>query len=208
MTFDRPKGASRTVGAEIVVLCIPFSILRNIQLQVPLPAIKTKAIQELGYGTNAKLILGFQERTWRKQGFTGDSYTGGLPYQSGWDASRQQGGHLGAYTIFPGGKEGTDLAAGSPQDQARRLLPGLDKVFPGVQEKWLGTALRAYWPSNPYVLASYACYMPGQYTQIRGAERFPVGNLYFAGEHTSLDSQGYMNGGAESGRLVAEALIG
>ena len=36
----------------------------------------------------------------------------------------------------------------------------------------------------------------------------PVGNLYFAGEHTSLDWQGYMNGGAEWGQLVAQRLIG
>ena len=35
-----------------------------------------------------------------------------------------------------------------------------------------------------------------------------MGGLYFAGEHTSLDWQGYMNGGAESGRMAAEALIG
>ena len=68
--------------------------------------------------------------------------------------------------------------------------------------------LRAYWPSNPFVRASYAAYRPGQWTGIRGAEGQTVGNLYFAGEHTSLDWQGYMNGGAESGRLAAEALIG
>ena len=68
--------------------------------------------------------------------------------------------------------------------------------------------MRAYWPSNPFVRASYASYRPGQWTGIRGAEGLTVGNLFFAGEHTSLDWQGYMNGGAESGRNAAEALMG
>jgi monoamine oxidase len=34
-----------------------------------------------------------------------------------------------------------------------------------------------------------------------------VEGVYFAGEHTSVDYQGYMNGGAESGRLVAEQIM-
>lgn len=207
LTFDRPHESDRTVEFDLVILTIPFTVLRNIELHVPLPDIKKKAIRELGYGINAKLILGFQNKFWRHLGYSGDAYVD-LPYQSGWDASRLQEDDHGAYTIYPGGNKAADLRHGSEQDQAKRLLPGLNKAFPGVKDRWLGTALRAYWPSNPYVLGSYSAYMPGQWTGIRGAEPTPVGNLYFAGEHTSLDWQGYMNGGAESGRFAAEAIIG
>ena len=35
----------------------------------------------------------------------------------------------------------------------------------------------------------------------------PVGNLHFAGEHTSPDFLGFMNGGAETGRRAAEAIL-
>jgi monoamine oxidase len=38
-------------------------------------------------------------------------------------------------------------------------------------------------------------------------EKEPVGNMFFAGEHCSADFQGYMNGGAETGRLAAEAIM-
>ena len=31
----------------------------------------------------------------------------------------------------------------------------------------------------------------------------PIGNVHFAGEHCSVDFQGFMNGGAETGRLAA-----
>jgi monoamine oxidase len=131
-----------------------------------------------------------------------------LAYQSGWDSSRGQAGARGAYTIFEGGTKGTDLQPGSAEEQAKRLLPGLETVFPGTQQRWSGTALRAYWPSNPFVKGSYAAYRVGQWTGIRGAEGMPAGKLFFAGEHTSLDWQGYMNGGAESGRLAAKAITG
>ena len=205
LSFDT-WGGPRAVTADFVVLCLPFTILRDVDVRVPLPPIKRKAIQELGYGVDAKLILGFQSRQWRGLGFDGDSYAD-LPYQSGWDSSREQLSPHGAYTIYPGGDQALALASGSAHQQAVRLLPGLDRVFPGVRHQWSGTALRAYWPSNPFVRASYAAYLPGQWTGIRGAEGQTVGNLYFAGEHTSLDWQGYMNGGAESGRFAAEALI-
>jgi monoamine oxidase len=151
--------------------------------------------------------MGFQTRLWRTQGYAGDCYVD-LPFMSGWDASRGQDGTQGVYTIYPGGKAARDLAAFTKFDQADRLLPELARIFPGIKKQWLKTALRAYWPANPWVKASYAAYLPGQWTGIRGAEGFPVDNLYFAGEHTSLDWQGYMNGGAESGRLVAEEIIG
>jgi len=206
LTFERSHGGDRHVVADFVVLCLPFTILRDIDVRVPLPPIKRKAIRELGYGVNAKLILGFQSRAWRDAGFNGDSYAD-QPYQSGWDSSREQPSPSGAYTIYPGGTQALALRSGSAHQQAERLLPGLDRVFPSLRHQWLGTALRAYWPSDPFVRASYAAYRPGQWTSIRGAEGRTVGNLYFAGEHTSLDWQGYMNGGAESGRLAAEALM-
>jgi monoamine oxidase len=207
LTFARDHGAHSQVAVDFVVLCLPFTILRQIDVRVPLPPIKQKAIDELGYGVDAKLILGFRSRHWREIGFDGDSYAD-QPYQSGWDSSRLQPSSYGAYTIYPGGSQALALANGTAQHQAKRLLPGLDRVFQGLSDQWLGTALRAYWPSNPFVRASYAAYLPGQWTGIRGAEGQTVGNLYFAGEHTSLDWQGYMNGGAESGRVAAEALIG
>ena len=59
----------------------------------------------------------------------------------------------------------------------------------------------------PVFKAAYACYRPGQWTTIGGSEGESVGNLHFAGEHTSVDFQGYMNGGAQSGADAAAAVL-
>ena len=55
----------------------------------------------------------------------------------------------------------------------------------------------------------YTCNQPGYFTTIADNERKPVGNLFFAGEHTSsfYESQGFMEGAAVSGlRAAAEVL--
>jgi monoamine oxidase len=66
---------------------------------------------------------------------------------------------------------------------------------------------RFHWPTQQYNKAGYSCFKAGQWTTIAGAEGRSVGNLLFAGEHCSYDFQGFMNGGAETGRVAAEEVI-
>jgi len=206
LTFDQTGGGTVEVDADFVLLTLPFTLLRQVDLRVPLPPVKRRAIQQLGYGTNAKLILGFQSRYWRDAGYAGDFFCDEW-FQSGWDSSRQQAGSAGSLTLFLGGTPGVQVGQGTPQSQALSALPGVDRVFPGALTAYTGQAVRFHWPSYPYALCSYACWKMGQYTQIAGAEFEPVGNLYFAGEHCSIDYQGYMNGAAETGRRAARQML-
>jgi hypothetical protein len=66
---------------------------------------------------------------------------------------------------------------------------------------------RFHWPTHPFTRGSYSSYLPGQWTQIRGLERTPVGRLHFAGEHCSLEAQGFMEGGCETGEAAADAIL-
>jgi monoamine oxidase len=47
----------------------------------------------------------------------------------------------------------------------------------------------------------------GQYTRFAGVEREPEGNIHFAGELTSVDFQGYLNGAVETGQRAAQELL-
>jgi monoamine oxidase len=47
----------------------------------------------------------------------------------------------------------------------------------------------------------------GQYTTFCGIEGEREGNCFFAGEHTSLDFQGYLNGAVETGERAAEEVL-
>ena len=65
-----------------------------------------------------------------------------------------------------------------------------------------------FWASYPYTLGSYASCKVGQYTTMLDVAAEPAlgGRLQFAGEHTSGDFLGFMNGGVQSGNRAAGAL--
>lgn len=203
LTFERANGSRLTVVADYVVLTVPFSVLRNVSLQLPLPAWKLNAIQNLGYGTNAKLFLGFNGRPWRTNGYTGYLFSDRAT-QSGWDSGQLQPTSQSAFTVYLGGRAGIEVGTGSAQSQASQFLTVLEAAWPGAQAKFNGKVERFHWPTHPHTMASYACYRVGQFSTIAGAEGKPVGNLFFAGEHCSAWYQGFMNGAAETGRMAAE----
>jgi monoamine oxidase len=83
----------------------------------------------------------------------------------------------------------------------------LDRVFPGVSGDRNDKQARFAWPTFQWARGSYTCYLPGQWTAFGGEEGRRVGNLHFAGEHTSASAQGFMEGGCESGERVAAEIL-
>ena len=177
-------------------------------MEIELPPAKRRAIDEIGYGTNAKLMLGFQSRPWRtKFGSSGMVLTD-LPFQCTWETSRGQDGGAGILTNFTGGRHGLSIGQSDAGLQGMHVVGALEEIYPRVSNtRWAGKDVRFHWPTNPWVKGSYAAYKPGQWTTIRGAERERVENLHFAGEHCSLESQGFMNGAVETGEAAARAIL-
>jgi len=202
--LDFQQGMStKQVTADHVVLALPFSMLRKLDVKLDLSAPKKSAIAELGYGTNAKLMAGFSSRPWRDiHKSNGETFTD-LPYQATWETSRLQPGKSGILTNFTGGKRGVAIGEGTPQERLTDFLGSLENVFPGVKAASNGLVARMHWPTSPLVLGSYASYKVGQYTKFAGAEQTRFKNVHFCGEHTSLDAQGYMEGGAATGAMAA-----
>jgi monoamine oxidase len=204
----RQGAASRAIAADEVILGLPFTLLRAVRLDLDLPAVKRKAIAELGYGTNAKLMVGFDERVWRTVHRTNGSVISDLPFQTTWETSRHQAGRSGVLTNFTGGAAGIAVGAGTAREQADRVARELDAVFPGVAAARAGAKeVRFHWPSHPWTKGSYASYLVGQWTAIAGAEGESVDGLHFAGEHCSLEAQGFMEGGCETGEAAARAVL-
>lgn len=192
---------------ERVVLAIPFSVLRQVQLNVPLPPTKRLAIDTLGYGTNSKLISGYRERVWRtRYGSTASVYSD-LGFQNSWETSPFYPGPDGLVTGFFGGRQGLALGSGTPLEQLQRIQPQYEQVFPGISSALTGQTIRAFWPGERYSQGSYPCYLVGQWTQLYGVEGERAGNLFFAGDHCSLEHQGYMEGGCETGEIAAAEIL-
>jgi monoamine oxidase len=214
------RSGSSTASAthDAVVLAIPFSVLREVQLDASLglPAWKVFAIQNLGYGTNAKMMLGFNGPMWLGLGSDGQSFSDLPNHQNTWETnpSRATTAHA-VLTDYSGGDRGARLDPRRVQTEAARFLGDLDKVYPGAMAaatrdaKGKLLAHLEHWPSNPLTKGAYTCNQPGYFTTIADNEAKPVGNLFFAGEHTSsfYEWQGFMEGGVVSGlRAAAEVL--
>lgn len=195
------------VQYDHVVLAIPFSVLRNVELDVPLSELKRQIIDELGYGTNAKVMGSFSSRVWREDHEKSGTVTCDLPLQQLWDSSIGQPGERGILTNFLGGDAGVDVGDVDAEEYYTGILADVEAIFPGAADAYRpGTARRMHWPSYEHTLGSYTCYRPGQWAFYE-QEGVREGNLHFCGEHTSVDFQGWMEGAAETGLLVASAII-
>jgi monoamine oxidase len=204
----RRGSTSVEARAPEAILTLPFTMLRQVRLDFEMPPAKRRAIDELGYGTNAKLMVGFDSRPWRTQGCDGSVVTD-RAFQVCWETSRLQQGRSGILTNFTGGRHGMQLGEGTDAEQARRMVADLEVMFPGIGSTRTGRSkeVRFHWPTHPFTRGSYASYRIGQWTSMRGVEGMPVGPIFFAGEHCSLESQGFMNGGSETGEEAAQAII-
>ncbi len=200
-------GTPASAEFDRVILALPFSLLREVDLsRAGFRALKLRAIRELPMGRSSKLQLQFSERLWRDLGCNGEVRVEGS-FHSTWEVSRAQPGKAGVLNFWSGGE--VAAAVGSTQDQeaAGAVLRDLEAVWRGMTARWNGRMIVDVWDRNPWSRGSYAYYPPGYMTTILGIEPEPEGNCFFAGEHTSLEWQGFLNGAVESGLRAAAEVV-
>ena len=200
------------VRCNCVLITIPFSVLRRLDIQVPLRAPLQKLIQELGYGENAKIILGFDRPFWRDRKQSGNAFSD-AGFQSSWDSSRQNSSpNSASLTLYYGGSKSYEAGHGELLSQTREALERVGKMWPESKSLFNKQVRRSYWPGAPFTLGSYAYFRPGQWLLSLDAGSAPEGQIHFAGEHLSTAFQGFMNGALETGRLraedIAKAILG
>jgi monoamine oxidase len=217
LTLDQ-DGTLSTIAYDAVVLTIPFSVLRDVDLHenLGIPTDKQSAIDTMIYGNNAKLHVGFDGPFWAAHNSTGVSYSDLPNHQLTWEVNPTNASANNTVLVdYSGGERGANLDPNQTNLETKRFLDDLDKVYPGA----LAAAIRTktpppkeeflsdlkHWPSASKSKGSYVSNHPGYFTTIAGIEGTPVDNLYFAGEHTDsfYEWQGYMEGAANSGIRAA-----
>ncbi|MFZ5443996.1 MAG: flavin monoamine oxidase family protein [Myxococcota bacterium] len=157
------RGASTPELADAVVLAIPFTTLRRVQLDASLglTADKMHAIDTLGYGANAKTMVGFDGRPWAEQGGNGLIYADLPNVQTTWETNSTRAGATSVLTDYAGGAHGLALQSPPPplgqtstcnnchngpggfmdlqdavlQQQVDGFLTDLDRVVPGAKAR-------------------------------------------------------------------------
>jgi monoamine oxidase len=211
------NGSSVPETADAVVIAIPFSVLRGIQLDASLglSADKRRAIDTLGYSMNAKTMVAFNGRPWEElHGNGGGIYTDLPNAQNTWETNRANSTANGLITDYASGDRALALRTNKVQQQVDAFLTDFNTVLPGTKA-WATkvggnyVAHMEHWPTNPLALGAYTCYTVGQFTTVAGLEGVPAGQLKFAGEHADsfYSWQGYMEGACLSGIRAANEVL-
>lgn len=217
LTFQQ-GGKTFAAAHDAVVLAIPYTMVRELELHANLgiPAWKMVAINAMVYGTNAKMNIGFKGKFWLPQGGNGITYSDLPNHQNTWQVNPTRASADHAVLVdYSGGLRGASLNPSKTQNEARKFLADLDKVYPGALANASLTANGKYlahlqhWSSDPFIKGSYVSNHPGYFTTIAGNEATPVDNLFFAGEHTDsfYEWQGFMEGAANSGIRAAQEIL-
>ena len=214
LTFDQGSRRVQT-DHDVVVMTLPFSVLRDVQIDasLQLPAWKRLAISSSSQGHNSKLLVGFKQAYWyTRHGYNGTGYSDNPGMQSTWEVNPSMANDSRAVmAAYTGGMSARSLKSIALQANAKSFLNSLDAVLPGAnaaaQRSARGQILAhsENWSTNPLSKGSHTCNRPGYFTTIAHNEAKPVGNLLFAGEHTSsfYEWQGFMEGAALSGLRAA-----
>ncbi len=217
LTFKNGK----EVDADIVVLAMPCSVYQQIIFESDVIDFqKLKAIRNVQYGTNAKIIVPFTPPLAKTTGFViADESI------SSFDCAQQ------LLTVYYTGK-----ASHFCSETIANSYPQIQSLLRASCASSLPTALPVYaedqfdrsydgpvgysWPNDPYAGGSYSYIAGGQEdilmsTVEQNGETFktlfaPIRqHLYFAGEHASILSEvsGTMEAACESGERIARALM-
>ncbi|WP_207714091.1 NAD(P)/FAD-dependent oxidoreductase [Scytonema sp. UIC 10036] len=206
------------VDADYVIIAIPLTVLRKVDIQVNLPNNFRRFIHEVDLGANEKVIAGFNQKVWRQEnGFVKEVWSD-LKFSLAWDESlRQTDRENGELVFFLGGNEVRRAQPGNAKLQGKKFVDQLDDFIPGAKDAATGKFLQTRWTTDPFTRGGYTSFKPGQLTEFseflyveadKPEERQDVnfGNLVFAGEHLSDEFYGYMNGAAQTGRLAAQVI--
>jgi monoamine oxidase len=179
---------------------MPASLLRRVPIVPALPTPQHQAIAALPYGRATKTLLQFDRRFWRMPG-TPRAFGSALPFGALWEGNEDQSAKPGILSLLAGG-------GASDATQNAVAADGLERF--AASFSWLGSgpaqllaSKQVVWESDPLARGGYAFFSPSFDPALREWLARPAGRLFFAGEHTSIRWQGYMNGAVESGRRAA-----
>jgi monoamine oxidase len=214
LTFDADGRAVDAV-ADYVALALPFTLLREVDLsRSGFTAAKLRVIDTFGMGSNAKIHLEVAEKTWAHHGFNGVAYTDHDSFDVCWDDSVPLGRDGGPALLlaFPGATAGrTTLTGGAhsvaPARDVDWFLDRIDLIFPGTRAAFTGSAYEDHWFRDPWVKGAYSFYKVGQYATYGPVAAAPQGRVHFAGEHTSINNQGFLDGAVETGARAAKEIV-
>jgi monoamine oxidase len=192
------------IQTDYLLITLPATLVRRLPITPALPAQQHDALSRLAYGSVTKTQLQFSRRFWKAAGRP-LAIGSALPIGAVWDGNEEQRGKHGILTLMAGGSSSRDTQAIVEHEGIAGLVQRLDWL--GAKDAELVSSRQMAWEAEPYSRGGYAFFDTGFDPALRSWLARPCGHIFFAGEHTSIAWQGYMNGAIESGRRAAAEIV-
>lgn len=200
VAFTDGGGRRREIEAERLVCTIPFSVLREVVFDPPMPEPKRKAIDGLAYTKITKVFLQGDRGAWDRQNLGSMVWTD-TPCERIFSAAGRTGDRNGIFTVWTDGEGARFPDSLSDRRRIASMKSEFARVLPGMRPERAATKS---WGNDEFVRGAYSHFTVGQLTSLQPFIKKPVGAVHFAGEHTAETAPG-MEGALESAdRVVAE----
>jgi monoamine oxidase len=191
-------------GASFCICAIPFSVLRGVSVQAPLPPAQRRAIDTLGYSNQVTGWVLAKRRYWEEDGLPPGLWSNGPAERFFSTPSRTQADPT--LSFYLRGAHADAIRAMKKEDAKAFLLETMAKLRPSTKGALEFLRLHS-WPDYRFNRGGYAYFHPGQINDFGAAMGLQAGRLHFAGEHTAKLAPG-MEGAAESGERAALEILG
>jgi monoamine oxidase len=197
-------------AADDVILTIPFPGMRYVRVEPMLSHNKRKAIRELHYDAATKIMLQFKSRFWElKDEIYGGSTTTDLPSRFIYYPSHgfgETGGGV-VLTSYTWGDEARGWDALSDEHKIQSTLNDMARIHGDYIRDEFVVGVVQSWATDRFSYGEAAMFYGGELEELQPYIPATEGNIYFAGEHTSL-KHAWIEGAIDSAIRVALEISG
>jgi monoamine oxidase len=192
-----------TVSARCCLLTVSPPVMRKINFSPPLPAAHQKSLEALRMGLLETVAMEFYEDLFEGPSdvflYIGSSHGPYLSYLIKPAGRRMAIAYLG-------GEELRAIAGDTERLVAMALVP-LARLYQFESKRELRRVMHSNWACDEDVLGALS-YVPAGHSRVRSDLRNPVdGQLFFAGEATSVTAAASLHGAYDEGRRAADETV-
>lgn len=206
-TGDRVKVTTRGGRewiADDVVCTIPFTILKDLDIQPAWSPGKARMLREMEWDPVVKVVAQTTSPAWLGQSLRGWPMAGGdREWARVIDITGNDRGGFGNTFFYLVGKRALEYLKRPAATRKEDMVALFREHLPGVLPETVHLA-EFSWPDQPWIKSAYANLPVGGGWMIPEWEQ-AEGHIHFAGDFTSLKS-GWVEGAIESGLRAARAI--
>lgn len=202
----RLNAARETFRARRAILTPPKPVMGAIRFVPQLPPAYDQLLQRQPMGSVIKVNAVYERPFWRDQGLNGTVVSTTGPLEIAYDNSPPDG-RPGVLVGFMEGNQSRRLYGASRRTRRKVALECLARYF-GAAALHPIRYLDMVWAAERYSRGAYGSFNPpGVLTALGPQTARPVGRLHFAGDGTSPEWPGYMDGAIRSGQRAAKEVL-